>query len=122
MILADTSVWIDHLCPGKSILTEFLEREAVCMHPFVIGELALGTLRSRTAILSDLNDLPTAPMADPREVLALIEQEKLYGLGIGYIDVHLLASVRLMPGTTLWTFDKRLAAAAQKLSVAAAFH
>lgn len=120
MILVDTSVWIDHLRYGDSNLVNLLNTGQVLAHPFVIGELALGGLRQRDVILDTLNNLPRAKIAADEEVLAFINQSKLYGLGVGYIDAHLLASVRLTPGTLLWTRDKRLCAAASQLGLLAA--
>lgn len=120
MILVDTSVWIDHLRSGDSVLVSLLNTRQVLAHPFVIGELALGNLRQRDVILDTLNDMPRAKIASDEEVLTFINQNKLYGLGVGYIDAHLLTSVRLNPGTLLWTQDKRLSAAAQQLGLLAA--
>lgn len=88
------------------------------MHPWVIGELACGNLRHRTALLALLQGLPEATVASDAEVLRLIEQEQLMGRGIGYVDAHLLASSRLTRGW-LWTHDRRLAALAVDLGVAA---
>ncbi|HEY1931776.1 MAG TPA: type II toxin-antitoxin system VapC family toxin [Acetobacteraceae bacterium] len=119
MILVDTSIWVDHLRAGNAILARLLDDGAVLMHPFVIGELALGSLRHRDAFLSDLADLPRAIAADDNEVLRFIEAEALFNCGIGYVDAHLLASVRLTLDAVLWTRDTRLAAAAERLSVAA---
>lgn len=119
-MLVDTSVWIDHLRYGDSNLVNLLNTGQVLAHPFVIGELALGGLRQRDVILDTLNNLPRAKIAADEEVLAFINQSKLYGLGVGYIDAHLLASVRLTPGTLLWTRDKRLCAAASQLGLLAA--
>ena len=120
MILVDTSVWIDHLRYGDSSLVNLLNTGQVLAHPFVIGEIALGSLRQREVILDTLNNLPRAKIATDEEVLAFINQSKLYGLGVGYIDAHLLASVRLTLGTLLWTRDKRLCAAANQLGLLAA--
>lgn len=120
MILVDTSVWIDHLRYGDSSLVNLLNTGQVLAHPFVIGELALGSLRQRDVILDTLNNLPRAKIAADEEVLAFINQSKLAGLDVGYIDAHLLASVRLTPGTLLWTRDKRLCAAASQLGLLAA--
>jgi hypothetical protein len=88
------------------------------MHPFVLGELAMGNLMHRDGTLSDLADLPGAAMATDPEVLTMVEAHHLYGLGIGYIDAHLLAAVRLSAGAMLWTFDKRLHAAAERFNMA----
>ena len=118
MILVDTSVWIDHLRHGDRALAALLERNQVLSHPFVIGELALGHLRQREAILAALQDLPRADVAGDAEVLVFIDRQELFGFGIGYIDAHLLASVRLTPDALLWTRDRRLAAAAGRLSLA----
>lgn len=120
MILVDTSVWIDHLRYGDSSLVSLLNTGQVLAHPFVIGALALGSLRQRDVILDTLNNLPRAKIAADEEVLAFINQSKLVGLGVGYIDAHLLASARLTPGTLLWTRDKRLCAAANQLGLLAA--
>lgn len=108
MILVDTSIWIDHLRAGDSALARLLETGRVLTHPFVIGELALGHLHQRQPILDALHDLPQATVATDVEVLAFIDRQQLTGLGIGYVDVHLLASVQLTPGSRLWTRDKRL--------------
>ncbi len=119
MILADTSVWVDYLRTGDHRLAELLERSHVLMHPFVLGELALGSLRQRDVVLGSMQDLPQAVVATDKEVLAFIEHRSLFGVGIGYIDAHLLASVRLTVGASLWTRDKRLLAIAEKLALAA---
>ena len=107
MILADTSVWVDHLRRSDSALRAALEANQICIHPMVIGELACGNLRNRT-ILVNLQLLPQATIATNDEALAMIEQHKLMGRGVGFVDVHLLASARLS-NATLWTRDKRLA-------------
>jgi predicted nucleic acid-binding protein len=108
MILVDTSVWIDHLKSGDDGLAGLLQRGEVLMHPFVLGELALGSLRQRRLVLDSLRDLPSAATASDPEVLLFIETAGLSGAGIGYVDAHLLASVRLTTGASLWTRDKRL--------------
>ena len=108
MILVDTSVWVDHLRRGDPGLVELLERAAVVMHPFVVGEIACGSLRDRESILELLQDLPAAVVADSDEVLQFIERRALYGKGIGYVDVHLLASVTLTEGARVWTRDMKL--------------
>jgi predicted nucleic acid-binding protein len=119
VILVDTSVWIDHLRRPDDMLTDLLEQEQVLMHPFVIGELALGSLRRRSVVLESLQDLRQAMVAQDHEVMRLIDRRSLFGLGIGYVDVHLLAAVQLTPNASLWTRDKRLAAVAEQLSLAA---
>ena len=118
MILVDTSVWIDHLRATDTLLTERLIAGQVLVHPFVIGELALGNLRQRLDVLDALQGMPYAEVASDAEVLHFIDQRQLAGLGIGYIDVHLLASTQLLAGSSLWTRDKRLLAAASKLGLA----
>lgn len=119
MILADSSVWIDHLRRSNAVLTDLLNGGGVLAHPFVIGELALGSLHQRDVILSSLRGLPMATIAEDAEVAGFIEQHRLFGLGIGYIDAHLLASVRLTPGAALWTRDRRLHEVASRLGAAA---
>lgn len=109
MILVDTSVWIDHLRRGDSALAAALEAGLVLMHPFVIGEVACGNLLHRDHVLSLMRDLPPAPVASHAEALAFIDQRKLMGRGLGYVDVHLLASTVLSGAAKLWTRDKRLA-------------
>ena len=118
MILVDTSVWVDHLRRSDGELADLLERGAVVMHPFVIGEIACGDLADRVSILGLLRNLPMAAVGDPDETLGFIERHSLHGQGIGYVDVHLLASVALTDGATLWTRDKRLRAAAEGLDCA----
>ena len=119
MILVDTSVWIDHLRSASAILSELLGDGEVLVHPFVLGELALSNLRRRDAFLSDLRDLPQAIVASDQEVANLIDRQTLFGRGIGYVDVHLLAAARLTAGTKLWTRDRRLQAVAAQLGLAA---
>ena len=118
MILVDTSVWIDHLRSGEPKLSEALEGGGVLMHPFVLGELACGNLENRAEVLRLLGDLPPAPIAKHPEALNFIERRALMGRGIGYIDVHLLASVALDGAARLWTRDRRLATAAEELNLA----
>jgi predicted nucleic acid-binding protein len=119
VILVDTSVWVDHLRVGDKTLAGLLDRGSVLAHAFVIGELALGDLRQRDLVLATLQDLPQASVATDREVLHFIGQHALFGLGIGYVDAHLLAAVRLTAGTALWTRDKRLLGVADRLGLAA---
>lgn len=115
LTLVDTSVWVDHFRRGDAKLAELLDRGAVVMHPFVVGEIACGSLTDRSSILELLQDLPTAVVAESEEVLGFIERHGLHGKGIGYVDVHLLASVALTQDARLWTRDKRLAVAADDL-------
>ena len=118
MILVDTSVWVDHLRRTDAGLVALLERSAVVMHPFVVGEIACGTRRDRELVLELLQDLPAAVVATDEEVMQFIERQALYGKGFGYVDVHLLASVALTGGTRLWTRDQRLRQAAAALGFA----
>jgi predicted nucleic acid-binding protein len=118
VILADTSVWVDHLRASDKALAALLDRGGL-VHPFVIGELALGHLRQRQIVLNALSDLPCASVATAEEVLHFIERHKLSGRGVGLIDAHLLAAVQLTAGTALWTKDKRLHRVAVDLGLAA---
>jgi hypothetical protein len=120
VILADTSVWVDHLRRGDKTLAALLDAGTVLVHPFVIGELALGNLRQREILLNALADLPHASVATDAEVLHFIERHALSGRGIGYIDAHLLAAAKLTAGAELWTNDKRLHAVAVQLGLAIA--
>ena len=117
MILADTSIWIDHLRRSDQALVSLLHRGQVLSHPYILGEVALGHLRQRKAIVSDLKNLPQATVARDDEVLGMIDRWALFGQGIGYVDAHLLASIPLSPGTLLWTRDKRLRAVAVSLGL-----
>jgi predicted nucleic acid-binding protein len=116
MILVDTSVWIDHFRTGGSKLGDLLSQALVMVHPFVMGELACGNLKARTRILSDLEALPSAVSATHGEVMRLVEARKLWGLGIGWIDAHLLASA-LLSNCPLWTLDGKLVQAAAAVGV-----
>lgn len=119
MILVDTSVWIEFLrrASPRADLREALESGEVVTHPFVIGELALGSLgRQRTRVLSDLRLLPQLPAASDAEVLNLIDARSLAGRGIGWVDAHLLASA-LLGAARLWTLDARLARAASAVGL-----
>lgn len=118
MILVDTSVWVDHLRDGAPALAAALEQGRVLTHPFVLGELACGNLKKRGEVLQLLGELPAAPMATDPEALDFIERRALMGRGIGYVDVHLLASVALAGTAQLWTRDRRLAAVAADLELA----
>lgn len=120
MILVDTSIWVDHLRTKNPALVRLLGEGGVLAHPFVIGELALGNLRNRPVVLESLRQMPRAVLATDDEVLSFIEANGLHGLGVGYIDVHLLASARLTAGARFWTRDQRLAVVAERLDLRAA--
>ncbi|MEQ1790131.1 MAG: PIN domain-containing protein [Rickettsiales bacterium] len=121
MILVDTSIWIDHFRSSDAELKELLSSGQVLIHSFIIGELSLGNLHKRDVILGLLSDLPKAIAASDDEAFTFIGSNKLYGLGIGFVDAHLLASARLT-ATRLWTRDKKLNEAAKKLGCAYIFH
>jgi hypothetical protein len=116
MILIDTSVWVDHFRTGSSQLAAKLAEAQVLSHPYVVGELACGNLKNRQRILAHLNMLPLALSATHEEVLGLIEDRKLFGVGIGWTDAHLLASA-LLSNCRLWTLDRQLALAAGRAGV-----
>jgi len=118
VILVDTSVWVDHLRHGEATLGLLLERSAVVMHPMVLGELACGNLKDRETLLALWRNLrPLAAVTDA-EALFFLERRRLWGRGIGYLDIHLLAAVSLPAGTRLWTRDKRLRETAELLGLA----
>lgn len=119
MILVDTSIWVDHLRDNDGALQRLLHVGQVLGHPWVIGEIALGQLRQRHEVIALLNGLPTASVATTHEMLALIDRRELMGRGIGYVDLQLLAATQLTADATLWTRDKRLAASAARLGLAA---
>ncbi|MGD1015078.1 MAG: type II toxin-antitoxin system VapC family toxin [Roseiarcus sp.] len=119
MVLVDTSIWIDHLRRGDAKLARMLDEAKVLTHPFIIGEIALGNLRARDGILTAIDRLPKANVASDSEILHFIAAHSLWGLGIGLVDAHLLASVLLTRCSTLWTRDKKLVAAAKRLGAAA---
>lgn len=117
MILVDTSVWIDHLRRGDAELSRSLDAVLVLCHPFVLGELACGRLRDRETTLAALGDLPSAPLASHQEAMVFLNRYSLAGRGIGWVDVHLLASTALAGDAKLWTRDRRLAAVAADLDM-----
>jgi predicted nucleic acid-binding protein len=117
MILVDSSVWIDHFRRDDPILSELLGQRQILTHPFVIGELALGSLAQRDVILGALSGLPRALVASDDEVHAFIDRHALHGSGIGYIDAHLLAATMLTARAQLWTRDKRLHQIASRLGL-----
>jgi hypothetical protein len=121
MILADTSIWIDHLRSGNKQLQELLGQGQVAVHPFIIAELALGSLKDRNKTLALLDLLPQIKVAQLSEVRHAIEARRLFSLGIGLVDAHLIASVLISASTLLWTRDKRLRNAAEGLGIHATY-
>ncbi len=119
MILVDTSIWVDHFRQPDADLARLLDNRSVLAHPYVIAELALGTLRQRDFVIARLRRLQQAIVASDTELLDFIGRHALFGVGIGFVDAHLLASARLTPEARLWTRDRRLDAAARRLSLAA---
>ena len=116
MVLVDTSVWVSHLRDGNTELANLLNDERVLCHPLIVGELACGNLKDRAIILSFLQLLPMSIQAEHEEALSFIENNHLMGKGIGYVDVHLIASAVLM-GVPIWTLDKKLAQVADGLQI-----
>lgn len=116
MVIVDTSIWVIHFRKGNRHLEKLLLDAEVACHPFIVGELACGNIKNRNEILSLLQSLPMSPTVDFNEFLLFIERNNLMGMGIGFVDVHLLASAQLS-GIPLWTSDKRLKSAAMKLNV-----
>ena len=114
MTLVDTSIWVNHLRAGSPRLSNLLQECLVLTHSYVIGELACGMIKNRSEILALLQALPKAQIADDHEVLHLLESQKLYGSGLGWVDINLLASAQLT-GCGLWTADGPLQKAAIKL-------
>ena len=119
MILIDTSIWIDHLHRSEPTLAALLDGSQVCTHPMIIGELALGSLRDRQTIIGLLADFPSSPRATHAEVLSFVEAHALFGIGFSVVDAHLLAALRLSAADRLWTRDRRLRVAADRLGVSA---
>lgn len=117
MILVDTSVWIDHLHKAEAALVDALARDEVVSHTLVIQELALGSLKTRRALLDSLVQIRALPILNQAELLALVDAHRLWGRGLSAVDCHLLGSLLLLPGTRLWTRDKRLRTAAGELGV-----
>jgi predicted nucleic acid-binding protein len=119
VIIVDRSVWIDHFKDGDPGLAKLLDNGQVLTHPFVIGEIALGSLRQRTTVLDALRNLPQALVAGDDEVMIFIERERLFSTGIGYVDAHLLTAARLTPGALIWTKDRRLRDVSERMKVSA---
>lgn len=119
MILVDTNVWIDHFHQPEPKLVHLLVDGRVVVHPMIIGELALGSIRNRAEVLRLLQGIPTLSMVTPQEFLSFLESRNLMSRGLSYVDVHLLASVLIASETQLWTRDRRLRQAAEELGIAA---
>src|SRR6185295_13601318 len=117
MILADTSIWIEHFRSGTGLLADRLEQQEILMHPFILGELMLGGIGNRRDVIADLRALPRAAVATHAEVETLIQAAPLHGRGIGYVDAALLASTRLQDAARLWTGDRQLAVVADELGI-----
>ena len=117
-IIADSSIWIDHINKGDADLASLLKRRRIVIHPMVTGEVALGSIADRQALLEELGALPQAQAASHSEVMAMIEWLGLSNCGIGYVDAHLIAATRHLPNGQLWTRDKKLKAQAERLGVA----
>jgi len=120
LVLVDTSVWVSHLRKGNAKLADLLNEGEILCHPFILGELACGNLKNRPVILSYLELLPMSIVAEHEEVLSFIEDNRLMGKGLGYVDVHLLASA-VLTGVFLWTLDKKLAQTANNLHLKYSF-
>ena len=116
MVLVDTSVWVSFLRHGNSSLRELLHESKVVSHPFIIGELACGNISNRTEIISLLQALPSLDVVENEELLQFIEQNKMMGTGLGFVDVHLLATA-MLAGIPLWSQDKKLKKACSRLSI-----
>jgi predicted nucleic acid-binding protein len=118
MILADTNIWIDHLRSAEPRLVRLLEEDELLMHPAIIGELALGSIHDRSGFIALLAYLPALKASPAPEVMSLIEEARLFGRGIGWVDAELLAACLARP-CRLWTRDRRLAAVATELGITA---
>ena len=117
-ILADSSIWIDHINQGDDDLAALLKRRRILLHPMIIGEIALGSIANRSTIIEELGELPQGRVVAHAEVMAMVEWQKLHSCGIGYVDAHLLAFTRQLPNGRLWTRDKKLHAQAERLGIA----
>ncbi len=118
MTLVDTSIWVNHFRKGDATLLQLLTDGDAGMHPFIVGELACGNLKHRAATLDDLARLPQTPVASETEVSRLLESSRLWGKGLGWVDLHLLAAAKLS-GWALFTADRALMHAASAIGVAA---
>jgi len=116
MILVDTSIWIDHLNNSNNELIRLLNSNRVCIHPFIIGELSCGNIANRKELLSLLRALPRVEPVLEEEIFTLIENKNLYGIGLGIVDINLIASA-LIHDVKIWTHDKSLNKIAKKLNI-----
>jgi predicted nucleic acid-binding protein len=118
VVIADSSIWIDHINKGDADLSALLKRRRIALHPMIIGELAVGSIAKRQAVLEERGKLPRVQPASHSEVMAMVEWLGLFNRGIGYVDAHLIAATRQLPNGRLWTRDKSLHAQAERLGVA----
>ena len=118
LVVVDSPIWIDHIHGGDDLLLALLKRNRAAVHPMVYGEVALGSIKTRAAVLRELRQLPQVATATHAEVFAMIEWLELFATGIGFVDAHLLAATRMIDGATLLTRDKRLHAQAERLGLA----
>jgi hypothetical protein len=116
MVIVDTSVWVSHFREGNNELANLLDNGEVVGHPYVVGELACGNLKNRNQILALLQSLPMSIKAEHEEVLELIESNQLMGKGLGYVDIHLIASA-MLTGIPIWTHDKKLEQVSKALHI-----
>ena len=115
-MLVDTSIWVEHLRHSKFGLVSLLQHAEVQCHPFIIGELACGSISRRSEILHLLRRLPSIQVVENEEVMTFVERHRIMGRGVGWVDVHLLAAAAL-ESVLLWTADRRLASIARSLGV-----
>ncbi len=118
LVIADSSIWVDHINKGDSELVELMKARRVRLHPMIIAEIALGSIKQRAIMLEELNAFPQVEPSSHSEVMAMIEWMKLFGTGIGYVDARLLAATKHKPSGVLWTRDKRLNEQAEYLGIA----
>jgi predicted nucleic acid-binding protein len=118
LVIADSSIWIDHINQGDPELVDLMKQRRVRLHPMIIAEIALGSIKQRATMLEELNAFPQIDSSSHSEVMAMIEWVKLFGTGVGYVDAHLLAATRQLRSGLLWTRDKCLKEQAKRLGVA----
>jgi predicted nucleic acid-binding protein len=119
MILADTSIWVDHLRNRNPEVERLLGGGQIVMHPFIVAEISLGSLHNRRKRLDDLEALLQVKVAALNEVRHMIESHSHFSKGIGLTDAHLIASCLMTPGTQLWTRDSALKCVAAALGILA---